>query len=106
MKLADPNCTTLTDVGVTVQAAPAGSPLHVRFTVPKNPSVLKTARLYVAVCPAFTVAADPEESEKSVRVPFTIIVFGFPLGKLPVIPMPVVYGPGAGGWKVTVTWQD
>ena len=47
----------VTDTGlVGLHVACAGAPPQVKFTVPVNPPVGLIWRLYVPVCPAFTVA--------------------------------------------------
>ena len=47
-----------------VHVAFAGAPVQDRFTVPVKPSIGVSCRLYVAVCPALTVA-DVEPSPVS-----------------------------------------
>src|ERR1700733_2292459 len=51
---------TCIEVGETTQDAPCGAPLHAKLTMPVKLAVGDTCRLYVAVCPAATLAAaDP-----------------------------------------------
>lgn len=65
----------LTDPGFALQVVPAGAPVHVMATVPVNPLLpVPSVRLYVAACPAATVAELLEPENANGCPTFTLVV--------------------------------
>ena len=62
----------LTDEGFTVQVAFDGAPLQVKLSVPDRPFCGAMLRLYVAVCPALTVAEVEEPEAAPIEKSWTV----------------------------------
>jgi hypothetical protein len=90
--------------GETVQLASAGSPVHVKVTIPAIPPWPPILKVYVADRPGETVAEveAPEggANEKSSPVPFKATLCGLPTALSDMLSAPVRL-PDALGWKVT-----
>ena len=83
----------VTEAGEAVQSAKDGAPLQLSATVPLKPLTGETCRLYVAICPAVTVAeVEPPvaaPSEKSVPVPASVAARAASLFVMTIAPPPM-----------------
>jgi hypothetical protein len=104
---------TETDAGDTLQVAEDGAPLQLNVTVPLNPPIGTTCKLYFVVCPALTVAEVEQfppagqlppvatPSEKSVAVPESETVCGLPTALSVIVRVPARSPPAVGA---KLTW--
>jgi len=83
---------SVTDVGASEQVANVGAPAQPIATTPVKPFSDESCKLYVAVCPAVTVAVvEPPAAarEKSVALPVRATTCGLPLALSVIVSEPV-----------------